>query len=215
MKLAAFFFDLDGTLVDTERLYVQAMERVLAQEGIHLSREEALALVYGRAWCDIYADVRRDYPGLGADECAMQESIRHEMAALQGEADVRIDGSIALLVRLAGEYPVAVVSGSLRQDIAESLEYAGVSEHVRFIIASEDYARGKPDPAPYRLAAERLAVAPGSCVAFEDSAAGVASAKAAGMRAVALARDGGPVQDFSHADLVLADLSLFRLEALT
>ena len=200
--------------MDTERLYVQAMERVLAQGGVHLSREEALALVYGRACCDIYADVRRDFPEVGEDECAMQESIRREMAALQGETDVRIHGSIALLVSLAGEYPVAVVSGSLRRDIAESLEYAGVAEHVRFIIASEDYAKGKPDPAPYRLAAERLAAPPGSCVVFEDSAAGVASAKAAGMRAVALARGEGPAQDFSHADLVLADLSLFQTDAL-
>ncbi len=81
---------------------------------------------------------------------------------------------------------------------------------MRVVVATEDTPRGKPDPAPYLLAAERLGVAPEACVAFEDSRAGVLSAKAAGMRVVALQRPGAPKQDLSDADEVLMELGDFR-----
>jgi sugar-phosphatase len=86
------------------------------------------------------------------------------------------------------------------------LRLAGVEGDVRAVVATEDVPRGKPDPAPYLLAAEQLGVPPGECVAFEDSRAGVLSAKAAGMRVVALQRPGAPPQDLSEADLVADDL---------
>jgi len=205
--LLAFLFDLDGTLVDTERLWVAACEEVLRDAGHPVSHERAVALIYGRAWGDIQPELLRDYP----DSFPNAESLKRAMGAafdrLKGATDIRIPSSIALLERLAATHPVAVVSGSSRRTVEEMLRLAGVDGAVRLIIATEDVPRGKPDPAPYLLAAEKLGLPPAACLAFEDSSAGVRSAKAAGMRVVALQRPGAPPQDFSEADAVVADLA--------
>lgn len=208
----AFFFDLDGTLMDTERLWVAAAETVLAQLGRPVTHAEALALVYGRGWVDIYRDMEQRWPGLFRDMDHASGLLGAEMEARKRQADVRIHSSIALLRRLAASYPVAIVSGSTRGYIQECMALGGFTDHVAFIVGCEDYPRGKPDPAPYALAAERAAVPAPACVVFEDSRAGIASAKAAGMHAVALQRPAAPAQDFSAADEVYADLADFPAE---
>jgi beta-phosphoglucomutase-like phosphatase (HAD superfamily) len=109
---------------------------------------------------------------------------------------------------------VAIVSGSPRVDVQDGVELLGIAPLLRFFLGSEDYPRGKPDPAGFLLAAQRLGAAPADCLVFEDSAAGVRAARAAGMRCVALARPGAPAQDLSDADLVLNDLGGFSPDAL-
>jgi beta-phosphoglucomutase-like phosphatase (HAD superfamily) len=204
--IRAFLFDLDGTLVDSERLWVAAAEEVLREAGHPITHEEAVALVYGRAWGDTRAEMLRDYPDAFPTAAELERRMAAAFERAKGATDVRIPSSIALLKRLAATHPVGVVSGSSRRTVAEMLRLAGVEGDVRAVVATEDVPRGKPDPAPYLLAAEQLGVPPGECVAFEDSRAGVLSAKAAGMRVVALQRPGAPPQDLSEADLVADDL---------
>jgi len=134
------------------------------------------------------------------------------MRKLPTESDVQIAGSVKLLVRLAAEHPVAIVSGSPREDIADSIALMGIGPFVHFFLGAEDYHPGKPDPACFLLAAQRMQVDPSACLVFEDSAAGVRAAKAAGMSCVALARPDAPRQDVATADLVLDDLGKFDLD---
>ena len=84
--------------------------------------------------------------------------------------------------------PVAVVSGAFRREIEPVLAGAGLDRHVELIVAAEDVERGKPDPAGYVRAVELLGreLLPSEVVALEDTEAGVASAKAAGLRCVAV-----------------------------
>jgi len=212
--IRAFLFDLDGTLVDTERLWVAAAEAVLRDAGHPITHEQAVALIYGRAWGDIRAELLRDYPDAFPTAAELERQMGLAFDRARGGTDIRIHGSIALLKRLAAEHPVAVVSGSSRRLIGEMLEFLGVDGLVQFYLGTEDVPRGKPDPAPFLLAAERLGVPPQDCVAFEDSRAGVLSAKAAGMRVVALQRPGAPPQDLAEADEVLTNLGDFRLGSL-
>jgi len=200
--------------VDTERLWVAAAEDVLRDAGHPIAHQQAVKLIYGRAWGDIRADMLRDYPDAFPSAAELERRMGEAFERAKGHADIRIHGSIALLRRLAAHHPVAVVSGSSRRLVGEMLKFLGVDRLVRFYLGTEDVPRGKPHPAPYALAAERLGVPPGHCVAFEDSRAGVLSARAAGMRVVALRRAGVPPQDLSEADLVLADLADFRPDAL-
>lgn len=87
----------------------------------------------------------------------------------------------------AGRVPVAVVSGAFRREIEPVLRGAGLERHVSLIVAAEDVERGKPDPAGYLRALELLGgLRPEDVVAFEDTEAGVSSAKAAGLRCVAV-----------------------------
>ncbi len=197
--------------MDSERLWVAAAEEVLRDAGHPITHEQAVALIYGRAWGDIRAEVLRDYPDSFAGAEDLEERFRVAFDRLRATTDIRIPSSIALLKRLAATHPVAIVSGSSRRTVAQMLALAGVASDVRLIISTEDTPRGKPDPAPYLLAAERLGLPPGDCLAFEDSAAGVRAAKAAGMRVVALQRPGSPRQDLSEADLACPDLADERL----
>lgn len=189
---------------------MSAAEEVLREAGHPVSHEAAVALIYGRAWGDIRAEMLRDCPDAFPTAAELERRMAAAFERAKGATDIRIPSSIALLKRLAATHPVAVVSGSSRRTVDEMLRLAGVEGEVCLIVATEDVRRGKPDPAPYLLAAERLGVPPEECLAFEDSAAGVRSAKAAGMRVVALQRPGSPPQDLSDADEVLDDLGEFR-----
>jgi HAD superfamily hydrolase (TIGR01509 family) len=131
---------------------------------------------------------------------------------LSRRRDIRILPSIELLGRLAVRLPVAIVSGSTRARVLQTLADQDLASAVRCVVACEDVPAGKPDPAGFLRAARELSVPPAGCLVFEDSAAGVAAAKTAGMRCVALAREDAVGQDLSAADLVLPTLARFDEE---
>jgi HAD superfamily hydrolase (TIGR01509 family) len=211
MNIKAAIFDLDGTLMDSEVLWVEATEQYLRDRGHIVGHEEALAIVYGRSWRDVYGDVIARYPELDQTMEEMEESMRVYMLGLREEQNVVIDNSVALLARLAEEMPVCIVSGSPRVDVDAAVELMGVRGDLAFTIAADDYGPGKPDPTCFRMAAERLDLDPSQCVVFEDSEAGIIAAKSAGMYCVALVRHGVPAQDVTAADVVVEDLGDFRL----
>jgi HAD superfamily hydrolase (TIGR01509 family) len=207
----AFLFDMDGTLIDTEPLWVEAVETVIHALGFPITRAEAGRLVYGRSWHDIYRELVARWPDFPLPIQVMQNRLTPIFLALRGQRDVRIQSSIALLRRLAADHPVALVSGSPRPDVDAGIKLMEIGGLIRFSLASDDYSPGKPDPICYLQAATRLGLSPADCVVFEDSAAGVRAAKAAGAWCVALARPNPPLpQDLSPADEILADLADFR-----
>jgi len=210
--IEAFIFDLDGTLLDSEVLWCEATQRALAEKGHRISDEDALDLVYGKAWGDIREKLLRTHPDAFPTAGSLEAATERIFQDLQATRDIRIRSSIDLLVRLGKEHPVAIVSGSTRSTVAWGIEYMGIGAYVRLYLGTEDYSPGKPDPTCFLMAAERFGVPPPSCLVFEDSAAGVRAAKAAGMICVAIQRPGYPVQDVHMADEVLSDLGEFRLE---
>ena len=209
MATEAYIFDMDGTLMDTEVLWVDAVEAFMCKRKPAYTHQEAEALVYGRSWHDIYDDMMAMLPGCEMPIAAVEAEMAPLYQAMESKRDVRIHQSIDLLKDLATRHPVCIVSGSSRKMIAANIEKMGIGHAVSFYLGAEDYSPGKPDPACFLMAAERLGVAPKACLVFEDSEAGVLGARRAGMRAVAFARDGALSQDFSVADLVLSDLSEF------
>lgn len=210
--IRACFFDLDGTLQDSEILWVEATRRYLEDRGACVSPAAAQEMVYGRGWSEVFAEMTRHLPSLAAQGFhKIAGELRAYYQRLCAATPIILPGSVALLRRLAAGLPVAIVSGSTRHDIQEAIDQMGIAECLAFFVGAEDYRHGKPAPDCFLLAAERLGVAPAECVVFEDSAAGVAAAKSAGMRCVALARPGRPPQQVADADLVLPDLADFQL----
>jgi mannitol-1-/sugar-/sorbitol-6-phosphatase len=205
--VAACLFDLDGTLVDTEPMWVRALRLSLNEISCPLAQETADELVYGRSWLDIYADLCRMFPAKCVDRPALEAWIDFHFAILKKEGSVVIDSSVELLIKLAQEMPVAIVSGSSRKMVGEWIEQMRIGPRIQFYLGCDDYARGKPDPGCYIMAGERLGVDNASCLVFEDSTAGVRAAKAAGMNCIALKRAGARQQDLGSADLVLDDLA--------
>jgi sugar-phosphatase len=208
--IQAFLFDMDGTLVDTEYLYIDATQMALKEKGHLLDRSKIREIVYGRSQTDVSSDLYELFPDVDPEE--LRQRTGHFHSRISGQEDIRIHSSIALLKRLAADYPVAVVSGSPRDAVCDYVDLISASEHISFLLGSEDYRPGKPDPTCYLMAAEKLGIDPVRCLVFEDSTVGVKAAKAAGMSCIALKREGMPYQDFTTADLVLSDLDQFRLE---
>jgi sugar-phosphatase len=211
--LQAILFDMDGTLVDSEVIWLDAIAAALRQRGAEISDAEAVALVYGHAWPDIYREIASRYPDAYASRQAMEAVTVPLYTQCSQQRDIRIHASIDLLRALAQRYPVAIVSGSTRSRIEATIADLQIGDCIRAFVGCEDVAIGKPDPAAFRLGAQRLGVPASACLVFEDSAAGVQAAKAAGMRCVALCRDAARGQDLTAADLVLTSLAAFDLES--
>lgn len=206
--MKAAIFDLDGTLMDTEILWVEGTWRYLQRRNVNLSYETMLAIVYGRSWRQVYADIIERAPSLKVTIQTMEAELRADIQQLHRErGDIIIHSSVALLRQLAKMVPVCIVSGSPCPDIEAAVQRMDIAADLRFFIGAEQYGPGKPDPTCFLMARDRLGVPAAECVVFEDSAAGVRAAKAAGMYCVGLARPGLPLQDLSVADRVVADLA--------
>jgi HAD superfamily hydrolase (TIGR01509 family) len=205
----AYCFDLDGTLIDSEVIWVSAIRDYLVDQIGAFTEESAFDLVYGHSWADIHSHVVKHYPTLAMPIHSMEAAILPYYKRIEQTRDVRIPSSIALLEHLAADHPVCIVSGSSTKTVNNAAIALGIDKHLRFILGADDYSPGKPDPTCYLLAAQKLGLPPSACTVFEDSHAGVRSAKAAGMRCIALARPGRPAQDLSMADHILSDLSDF------
>lgn len=211
IEVRAVFFDLDGTLLDSEVLYVDAVQLALARDGWWLSQPKCQELVYGRGWTDIYSEVCRLFPRAYTRIEDMEVVVRDVFLELRRSRDIIIRSSADLLRRLAERYPVAVVSGSPRTDVKRGIEELGIGSLLQFYLGAEDYHPGKPDPICYLTAAARMGVLPETCLVFEDSSAGVTAAKVASMYCVGLQRPGRPAQDLHLADAVVEDLAGFDI----
>ncbi len=213
MNIKAYIFDLDGTLVDTEPLYIQAAIDALAEKGAVITRDEAFNLVHGHAWSLIYRTSQERYPGTWPEAEEMWRFVENRAVELSRSFDISIASSIETLLRLAKDTPVAVVSGSPREKIERNLIETGVDAVVEFFMGCEDYEHSKPHPEPFLLAADKLGVAPSECLVFEDSPAGVESAKAAGMHVVVLSSD-STNEIFADTAAVLESLSHYDIDEL-
>lgn len=216
MDVKAFIFDLDGTLIDSEMLWVDAMVAYLADHGCVISRQEMMKIIVGHSWFDIYRKVITLAPKLTI--VTIQEMAKELRAyyvrQCENTGSILIPTSVTLLKSLAKEYPVIIVSGSPHNDVENAVRLMEAEERVKFVLGSEDYPNGKPAPDGFLLGARKLGVEPRNCVVFEDSSAGVRSAKAAGMYCVALSRPVEHPQDLSPADWILEDLADFSVEKL-
>ncbi|MBI5304623.1 MAG: HAD family phosphatase [Chloroflexi bacterium] len=200
----AVILDLDGLMVDSEPLHSRAFSLFLAHHGI---QHEFTVEEYGKYFVGIpVADNTRwlierfNLPMLPDAVLAQREAIYEDLIADPANL-IAMPGVFDVLDELcAREVPLAVASGSPRQQVETILRGLGIAPRFRAVVAGTDVPRSKPAPDVYLRAAERLGVAPAQCVALEDSATGVTAAKAAGMRAIAVPNQYTAHQDLSHAD---------------
>ena len=214
-RIGAYLFDLDGTLSDTETCWVPALCELLRDDGHDLSLADSGTIILGRSWNSVYADIVARFPDEDTGSADLADRLRPYFLRHRDASDIRIPGSVEMVLAVAAHTPCAIVSGSCLRDVEETLERIGLRDSFTLLLGAEQVSRGKPDPMGYLLAAERLGVAPERCVVLEDSAAGVRSGKAAGMRVVALVRPDAPPQDVRpFANLCVSSLADFTPEAL-
>jgi HAD superfamily hydrolase (TIGR01509 family) len=177
--LQAIFFDFDGVLLDTEPVHWACWAEVLAPLGIALGWEYYRDRCIGIDDRDMVrtlaarADPPREWDTLWAFYPEKKRLFQQRMAAPPFEPDLA-----ALLAGLHRTYRLAVVTSSSTSEIEPLLVGGGIREHFDTIVGGEDVTRHKPAPEPYLLAAARLGVR--RALVLEDSAAGIASGRAAG-----------------------------------
>src|SRR6476659_718732 len=181
----AVAFDFNGTLSDDEPILLSVYQELFAEHGRPLTETQYFETLAGRSEEAIIAS----WLGVhGATlDALVEERIDRYLARSQGGETVGATSRDAVAYA-AARVPVAVVSGAFRREIEPVLSGAQLDGYVSVLVAADDVERGKPDPACYTLALELLGGVVGDeVVAFEDTEAGVASAKDAGLRCIAVA----------------------------
>ncbi|MDI6100143.1 HAD family phosphatase [Actinoplanes sp. NEAU-A12] len=178
-------FDMDGTLVDSERVWGIALAELAVHAGGVLSDTARLAMV-GTSMATSMRLFRDDLGQPGRPEAPDVEWLTTRVQELFSEGLVWRPGAMELLlaVRAAG-IPTALVTSTGRRLVEVALKTLG-AENFDVVVCGDEVERPKPDPEPYRTAAALLGVPISSCVAIEDSPSGVASAFAAGARVLAV-----------------------------
>ncbi|MFC5754418.1 HAD family hydrolase [Actinomadura rugatobispora] len=182
--LGAVLFDMDGLLIDSERLWLEVETEVMAWLGGPWGPEQQEHLVGGSL------DRAAEYMlGLTGADASPEEVGRRMLDGMVEQLEAAVPmmpGAKELLaeIRAAG-VPAALVSSSHRRLIEPVLDAVG-REHFVLSVAGDEVSRTKPDPEPYLTAASRLGLEPGRCVVLEDSPNGVAAAEAAGCVTVAV-----------------------------
>jgi beta-phosphoglucomutase len=202
----ALLFDFNGTLSDDEPVLCEIWQEIFAEHGRPLTREQYFGHLAGLSDPEIAEAWLGDDPALV--ETLMRERVRRYRERV-GDGSTITPSAREAVAAAAARVPVGVVSGAARSDIELVLAAAGLADSFAVVVAAEDVANGKPDPEPYLLALARLdpALEPSEAVALEDSEAGVAAAKAAGLGCVAV------LGTADRSRLALADEIVERVDA--
>ena len=183
LTCSAAVFDCDGTLIDSERIWLDVMTRLLEER--HLRVEDVgglrgITAAEAAARLAVATNSRRD-------EC--EEEIGRRYSTALASITEPMPGVLELLTALDGVIPIAVATNGCRVDVEAMLGRVGVAKHVPYMFTIDDVERGKPEPDLYINACAAMGHRPEVVVAFEDSAVGARAAFASGCRVVGLGPD--------------------------
>lgn len=214
--LKAVIFDFDGVIVDSEPIHYGAFMQVLGRLGFELDYPTYLVDYVGFDDRDFFREALRVLREAGrpTDHVDMDQLLRDKAQAVQTLVQRGVaptPGVMALIESCAAEFPLAVASGALRDEIERITTVLGVRSRFQVIVAADDVERSKPDPQTYERAVRQLAdkhpaldLQPGDCLAIEDTPAGIASAKSAGLMTLAVNTTVAPAM-LGEADRIIND----------
>ncbi|MDP9292557.1 MAG: HAD family phosphatase [Verrucomicrobiota bacterium] len=177
----AYIFDCDGTLADTMPLHYKAWCAALREHEADFP--EALFYEFGGMPTERIVELLNERHGYSLSPAETAQKKEVLFLAMLAEIDP-IEPVVAIVREVSGRLPMAVASGGPRDVVTRTLDALGLLGKFAAIVCSEDYARGKPAPDPFLLAAQRLGVEPAKCLVFEDTLIGEQAARAAGMVSV-------------------------------
>ena len=196
MTVRAIAWDIDGTLIESEPLHLTSLMAVARAHGVDLSDLPDDRFV-GVGLDGVWQAIGDRFPA-DLTVGAWVDAINAHYVGHRDRLPIapRVP---ALLARIAAAgLPQVAVSNSHRCIVDANLDALNVGTLLAFSLSLDDVPAGKPDPAPYRLAAARLGLPPGEVLVVEDSAAGLASGRAAGCRTVGLAARGAAWPEADH-----------------
>jgi len=203
-KTKAVIFDLDGTLIDNNSYHRQTWEKYLEKIGKQISEEEFNAHMNGRTNADAVKYIF-------GKETSEEEATKY---TLEKEALYReiyqpfikpVPGLIDFLETLKSKnIPMAIATSGIQPNIDFMFENIPIEKYFTAVVNSSHIKKGKPDPEIYLKVASLLNVPPKKCLVFEDAVVGIKSAKAAGMKVIAVATT-QPKEELSEADMIVDD----------
>jgi beta-phosphoglucomutase family hydrolase len=211
--IKAVIFDLDGVLVESEHLHIEAEKQTLLKYGVQISSEE-LHRYTGTTASFMFTELIRRYKLNTTFKKIFDEKEKILFKLLKNNVKPT-KGVMHLLIKLKREnIKLAVASSSHKKLINYLLEQIDIAGCFDFVVSSEDVAYGKPDPEIFLKAASGLSVGLDECLVIEDSKLGVEAAKKAGMKCVGYRNPHSGDQDLSEADIVIDSFSKLSLEDL-
>lgn len=203
----AVIFDFNGTLSDDEPILYRVYAAMFAERNRPLTEQEYRDELAGHSEEEILERwLGRSDPQLVSERIARYRALVQDGATVYPEAREAVRHA-------AARVPVAIVSGAALEEIEPVVEAAGLAAAFVTIVAADHVAAGKPDPEGYLRAAELLGVPAAGTLAFEDTEAGVLSAKGAGMRCIGITRTLGAAR-LGAADELIPELDLATMRRL-
>lgn len=201
---SALIFDMDGLMIDSERLYFAAEREMAAHFGKEI-RDEQLWPLMGRKPIESLRLLR----GILDIETPAEELLAWRdrlMLEKMGRDLGAMPGLFEILGAFHGRLKLAVATGAQQEFLDIALDTLGIRKYFAVLQTADGLERGKPDPEIYRISCRRLGLAPDKCVVLEDARNGVLAGRAAGCPVIAVPNDYTRGQDFSEADWVEPDL---------
>ena len=211
LAIDALIFDMDGVIVDSENLWDEVLLGLAAEYGGRWTTESHLETIgIDSATSSRYL---HEVLGFGLSPLEIELETDRRMIAAYRESVPLVPGVTDAIHQLSAMgIPLGLASNSNRRLIDFILSAAGLTSFFTAVVSAEEVEKGKPAPDVYLEALRQLGVQPGRCAAVEDSANGLMSASAAGLRVIAFPNDSYPLSD-KH--LALADLVLNSLKQLS
>lgn len=177
--IKAIFWDNDGILVDTERLYFQATQQVLAEIGVDFAEAMYIDLFLNKAQGAWHLALEK---GLSEGDIPRLKERRNAVySQFLREQDLLINGVTETLEQFHGNFAMGIVTSSRRDHFDIIHQSTGILPYFDFVITHDDFTKTKPDPEPYLMALQKTGLAPEECIVVEDSARGFTAASRAGL----------------------------------
>ena len=202
----AVVFDLDGVIVDSEQVWDDVRETYTREHGgTYTDRATRDMMGMSSLEWSRYMAEELGVPGT-PDE--INAAVVERMLERYGSAPPLIPGAVEAVRRVAAQWPLAIASSSNPELIEVVVRVSGLADVFETAVSSQEVPRGKPAPDVYLEAARRLGIDAARCAAVEDSHNGIRSARAAGMRVVAVPNPHFPPDDhaLAEADVVLTSV---------
>jgi beta-phosphoglucomutase len=205
----AAIFDLDGTLVDNNEYHLASWRKYLEEKSISISEENYRQYINGRTNKDAIEYI---YQRKMSDNEAMLYALEKEAVyrKLYAPYIQPVNGLLDLLNTLSKtKIKIGMATSGIPVNIDFLFQHIPIQSYFSTIVHSQHITKGKPDPEIYIKAAAALNTKPSNCIAFEDAAVGVASAKAAGIFTIALLTT-QTREELSQADLIIQDFTVLN-----
>lgn len=207
--IRAVIFDFDGVIADTENLHYASYQEILEPKGLGFTYEEYSDryMAFDSFGCIHQRAKDLEHP---ADEPTIRSWVEEKNQAYESILATTtvppLPGALDAIRLAASRVPVAVCTGAVLRDISPLLNAYDLKDLLTAVVTVDDVAVSKPDPESYALAASRLGIPPGNCLAIEDTPGGLRSARGAGCQTLGITTTHTAEQLAPYADRVISTL---------